>query len=96
LTILNCVHERLAANYAAKGKQGLFDRLQVYLMEKTTTDSYKDVGDELDLTEGAVKTEVSRMRAAWRGLFREEIAQTVETAGEIDDEIRHLFAVLQG
>jgi RNA polymerase sigma-70 factor (ECF subfamily) len=34
------------------------------------------------------------LRARYRELLREEIAQTVTTQGEVDEEIRHLFSLL--
>ncbi len=41
-----------------------------------------------------MKQTVYRMRRRYRELFREEIAQTVAIPGEVDDELRHIFAVL--
>ena len=49
--------------------------------------------EPLALTEGAVKVAVHRLRARYRELLREEIAQTVTTQAEVDEEIRHLFQV---
>jgi predicted DNA-binding protein (UPF0278 family) len=37
---------------------------------------------------------VHRLRQRYRELLRAEIADTVADAGEIDDEIRNLFAAL--
>jgi RNA polymerase sigma-70 factor (ECF subfamily) len=34
------------------------------------------------------------MRQRYRELLREEIAQTVGTPGEVDDEIRHLMRIV--
>ena len=42
------------------------------------------------MTEGAVKVAVHRLRRRYRQLLREEIAQTVASPEEIDDEIRYL------
>jgi RNA polymerase sigma-70 factor (ECF subfamily) len=41
-----------------------------------------------------VKSAVHRLRQRYRKLLRDEIAQTVATAAEVDDELHHLFAVL--
>jgi len=48
------------------------------------------------MTEGAVKVAVHRLRQRYRQLLREEIANTVESPGEVDEEMHHLFAVLAG
>ena len=44
----------------------------------------------------AIKKAVERLRHRYGELLREEIAQTVAHAAEIDDEIRHLRRVLSG
>jgi RNA polymerase sigma-70 factor (ECF subfamily) len=48
----------------------------------------------LGLTEGAVKVAVHRLRGRYRELLRAEVAKTVATPGEVDEELRHLMAVL--
>jgi hypothetical protein len=37
---------------------------------------------------------VHRLRRRFREIFRDAIAQTVSSPDEIDDEVRHLLAVL--
>ena len=44
------------------------------------------------MTEAAVKMAVMRLRERLRATLRAEIAETVATPGDVDDEIRHLFA----
>jgi RNA polymerase sigma-70 factor (ECF subfamily) len=50
----------------------------------------------LGLSTGAVKQAVRRLRQHYRELLHEEVANTVATAADIDDEVRHLVAVLRG
>jgi hypothetical protein len=47
------------------------------------------------LSENAVKSAALRMRRRLAELLREEIAQTVATVSEIDEEIRYLQKVLR-
>jgi RNA polymerase sigma-70 factor (ECF subfamily) len=47
----------------------------------------------LGLTEGAVKVAVHRLRQRFRELLREEVAQTVDGAEQVDDEMRYLIEV---
>jgi hypothetical protein len=54
------------------------------------------IGGELGMSTGAVKQAVRRLRQRNRELLHEEVAQTVATAADIDDEVRHLVAVLRG
>jgi len=85
---------RLQAESASTNKQKLFDHLKVYLTGERSSVSYRDVAAELDMTEGAVKVAVHRLRRRYRELLRDEIAQTVAAEEQIDEEIRDLFAAL--
>jgi RNA polymerase sigma-70 factor (ECF subfamily) len=46
------------------------------------------------MTEGTVKVAAHRLRQRYRELLREEIAQTVASPDEIEEEVRYLFACL--
>jgi hypothetical protein len=46
------------------------------------------------MTEGAVKVAVCRLRERYRELLKEEIAHTVASPGDVEEELRHLFRVL--
>jgi RNA polymerase sigma-70 factor (ECF subfamily) len=46
------------------------------------------------MSEGAVRVAAHRLRRRYRELLRDEIAQTVTTEDQIDQEIRDLFAAL--
>ncbi len=94
LTVLDRAMAQLKAESVSTNRQKLFDRLKVYLTAKRDSIPYRDVAAELDMTEGAVKVAVHRLRSRYRELLREEIAQTVATEGEIEEEIRNLFAAL--
>jgi RNA polymerase sigma-70 factor (ECF subfamily) len=50
----------------------------------------------LNMTEGAVRTAIYRMRQRYGELFRAEIAQTVTGPEEMEEELRHFLAVLGG
>lgn len=91
LTLLDRVLVRLKDEFHERGKADLFETLKVFLDGDRSGDSYKDVGAALDMSEGAVKVAVHRMRRRFRDILRDEIAETVASEDEIDDEIRHLF-----
>jgi RNA polymerase sigma-70 factor (ECF subfamily) len=56
--------------------------------------SYAEAAERLGVTEPGVKTLIHRLRERHRQLVREEVAHTVTTAGEVDEELRHLIAVI--
>ncbi len=94
LTVLDRALDRLERRMTGKGKASLFDRLKPALLGAESAVTYAQVGDELGLTEGAVKVAAHRMRARLGALIREEVGLTVADPSQIDDEILDLFAAL--
>ena len=92
--LLNQVFDRLEGEYLARGRRKVFETLQPLLLDRKGDRPYADLGAALGISDDAVKQEVSRMRARYRELFREEVAHTVTSPIEVDEEIQHLFAVL--
>lgn len=95
MTLLEQVLGRLAEECERKGKRSLFEHLQGCLTGSRDLLPYAELATKLDMNEQAVKVAVHRLRQRYRGLLREEIAQTVANPAEIDDEICHLFAALE-
>ena len=94
IAVLDWVLLRLQTDFAAEGKQAIFDRLKPFLTAGRQPGGYAEVAGELGISEGAVKTAVHRLRRRYRQLLRDEIAQTVASSEEIDEEIRYLLACL--
>jgi RNA polymerase sigma factor (sigma-70 family) len=94
MVLLDLVLKRLEAEFSAAGKTQLFEQLKGLLSGEKTATSYAELGQKLGLTEGAVKVAVHRLRQRYRELLREEIAHTVSSPEDVNDEIRHLFAAL--
>jgi RNA polymerase sigma factor (sigma-70 family) len=97
LALLDQVLSRLGDEYRAAGpaSAGLFDQLQKLLTDEADRPSQAQIADELGMTENAVKQAFHRLRERYRELLREEIAHTVMVPGDIEDELRHLIAVLR-
>lgn len=93
LTVLDQVMSRLEAEFVAGGKVELFGELKGFLSGDQDR-SYVEVAQRVALSEGALRVSVHRLRQRYRELLRCEIAQTVGTREEVDDEIRNLFASL--
>jgi RNA polymerase sigma-70 factor (ECF subfamily) len=96
LTLLEQVLRRLRDEYTRAGKENLFEQLKSTLTEASRTVAYADIAARLGTTEGAVKVAVHRLRQRYREVLRAEIADTVASPGEVEDEIRNLFAALAG
>ena len=95
LGVLDQVLARLGDEYRAAGNIQLFDRLQKSLTDEPDRLSSAETARELGMTASAVMQASYRMRQRYRQLLREEIANTVLARGDIEDELRHLAAVLR-
>jgi RNA polymerase sigma factor (sigma-70 family) len=95
LSVLDQVLTRLGDEYRAAGNIQLFDRLQKSLTNEPDRVTPADTAHELGMTESAVRQASYRLRQRYRQVLRDEIAHTVMAAGDIDDELRHLVAVLR-
>lgn len=85
---------RLREQYAAAGKTSLYDHLKAFLSGEAGDGEYARLGAELQMSTGAVAAAVHRLRQHYRELVREEVAHTVETPAEVEEEIRSLLAAL--
>ncbi|MHC1763569.1 MAG: sigma-70 family RNA polymerase sigma factor [Verrucomicrobiia bacterium] len=86
--------ERLRGEYEAEGKAALFNALKLYLSSSADGVSYATTGRQLGMSADAVGMAVMRLRRRYRELVRAEIANTVATPAEVDDEMRHLVELL--
>jgi RNA polymerase sigma-70 factor (ECF subfamily) len=95
LTVLERVLSRLKDEYHAAGNAGLFDSLKELLPDEPGSPSQAEIAARLGMTENALRQAFYRFRQRYQSLLREEIANTVATPGDIEDELRHLIAVLE-
>jgi RNA polymerase sigma-70 factor (ECF subfamily) len=91
--LLDQALERLETETKAEGSGERFRQLEQFLTGKPAA-AYREVGAELGLSEGAVKGAVHRMRRRYGRILRDEISQTVRDPDRVDDELRHVFVVL--
>lgn len=85
-------HLRAEAERAGHGE--LFTALQGFLGGGEPAGTLAETGARLGLGESAVKMRLSRWRMRYRELLRQEVAQTVPRVADLDEEMRHLLAVL--
>jgi RNA polymerase sigma-70 factor (ECF subfamily) len=86
---------RLEDEYRTAGNLVLFERLKALLTEEADRRSQAQIAEELAMTENAVNQAFHRLRERYRQMLREEVAHTVMAPGDIEDELRHLIAVLR-
>jgi RNA polymerase sigma-70 factor (ECF subfamily) len=85
----------LRAEFAQTGKQELFERLKSFVWGEQNGLSHAAMAEQLAMSEGAVRVAVHRLRHRYGQLLRVEIAQTVSTPAEAEEELRYLLAVIR-
>ena len=96
LTLLDRAIAALKQEFQRAGKAPVFEALQVFLSGQPEPAAYAQSAAALRLTEGALRVAVHRLRRRYGELLRAEIAQTVNSPEEVEAEVGHLFAALQG
>jgi RNA polymerase sigma-70 factor (ECF subfamily) len=82
---------RLREEYGDAGKGHLADVLVPYLTDAGDLPPYRAAAASLELSEGAVKVAVHRLRQRFGAILRLEISDTVLGPDEVDGEIRELL-----
>lgn len=96
LTVMARAMQQLEEECRLAGKVVLFASLKGFLSEGAARKTYPDAAAELGLTEANVRMIVTRLRRRYGQIIRREVAQTVGSEDEADDELRHLLKVLRG
>jgi RNA polymerase sigma-70 factor (ECF subfamily) len=96
MTLLEQALARLRQELTDGGKERLYDALKGTLTGDGINEPYEQIGAELGMSVPAVKTAAHRLRRRYQELLRAEVAQTVASPGDVDDELRDLFAAFSG
>ena len=94
LTLIERTNRALAEHFESLGKAHQFEKMKIFLAGKSSETTLGTVAGQLGMTEVALKVAVHRMRQKFGELLRLEIEQTVDSPGDIDEEIQHLFGIL--
>jgi DNA-directed RNA polymerase specialized sigma24 family protein len=95
LTLMEQVLRRLKDEYCTAGNAVLFDSLKQLLPDEPGAPSRAEIASQLGMTDNALRQAFHRFRHRYQVLLREEISHTVAIASDIEDELRHLIAVLR-
>ena len=87
---------QLETDFARRKKREIFLALKPFLIGEQSVGAYEQASATLRQSVGAVRTGVHRLRQDFRTHLRREVAKTVESPDQIDEEMRHLRSVLGG
>lgn len=87
MEILGRARARLRERFDTDGDTARFEALEPFLLAGDMP-RYREVAEHLAMTETNVRVAVHRLRVRFREALREEVADTVSSAAEVDDELR--------
>ena len=93
-TVVEHALQRLREECEEEGRLRLFESLNPHLMSERGDVSYAGLAARVGIGETIVRNQLHNLRRRYRWLLRDEVAHTVESPAEIDDEIRYLCVVL--
>lgn len=96
LTLLDQVLDRLRIELSQTGKETQFNILKGALLGEMSQLAYEQAAAELGTTTAAVSQAAYRLRHRYRELFRQEVARTLDSNADVDDEIGRLLETLSG
>lgn len=94
LTVLEFTLQVLEQEYSADGKRELFAALRPCLgFTREKPPDYAQIASRLDCSEGAVRTQVFRLRQRWREILFQQVSITLDdpTSDEIKGELAELL-----
>jgi len=94
LAVLSKALASVRQQYIDNEKADLFDQLKVYLGDGRQV-PYKTVAETLGMSEGAIKVAVHRLRERYGEQLRLQIARTVESASDVNQELHSLMQALK-
>src|SRR5688572_24413716 len=94
LTVMERVLGSLRSEWEASGRVAEFDDLKACLLGEPPEGGYAALAAKFNSTEGAVRTAIHRLRRKFQTRLRQDIAETVADAGEVDDEVKYLIRAL--
>lgn len=93
-TLLRTVLARLREEVTGTASADRFEILKPFLTGDQDLPSATELAAKLGVTKSTIYSLVHRLRQRYGQLLREEIAQTVNSPEEIQDELRHLLTAL--
>ena len=86
---------RLREEHASSKHGPGFEALKDYVWGERSGTSCVQLGQELGISEEAAKKAVQRLRHRFGQLLRHQVAETVTTPAELEDELRYLSSLVQ-
>lgn len=96
LTVLRRAMRQVEDEYYKRNQLRVFDRLRPYIGFDDTPDESEvaEHAKAMVMSEGAVRVAIHRLRQRFRRKIEDELAQTMRSRQEVEEEIRYLIEIL--
>ena len=94
LNVLDRALGKLEQASIKSGKGEQFAELSPYLVSGADDVPYSEVAEKLEMSDGAVRVAVHRLRKRFGQYLRDEVAVTGADEADVQDELHHLIQVL--
>jgi RNA polymerase sigma factor (sigma-70 family) len=84
---------RLQDEWLSAGKAELFAHLKGFVSGEKGPTTYADAAAEANLSSGALKSAIHRLRQRYYELVREEVAHTLADPADLKEELRYLLSL---
>lgn len=86
--------ERTEEEFHHGPKARVFHALKPFLTGGVGLPSQDEVATRLEISIDTLRSHLSRLRARYRELLREEVTRTIGSAEDVDEELRHLCSII--
>src|SRR5450432_937396 len=93
-TLIDCALAHLGEEFSDAAKAPLFMELKPFLCGGVGLPSQVEVAARLEMPIGTLRSHLLRLRVRYAELLREEVARTIGTADDVDEELRHFLKIL--
>lgn len=95
-TLVACALGKLGNEFSDAAKACVFSELRPFLCGGTDLPSQVEVAARLEMPIGTLRSHLLRLRLRYAELLREEVARTIGSADDVDEELRHFRKLLTG
>jgi RNA polymerase sigma-70 factor (ECF subfamily) len=92
--LVRCALARLSEEFRSEAKIRIFEELTPFLRGGVGLPNQKEVARRLNIPLNTLRSHLSRLRARYSQILREEVARTIGRADDVDEELRHFRMIL--
>ena len=92
--LVTCALARLGTEFDDEPKGRLFGELKPFLCGGERLPSQEEIAQRLEMPINTLRSHLSRLRARYGDLLRDEVARTIGSVDDVDEELRHFRKIL--